>query len=70
MIFLSEKIAFVALEEDASGKQPMDSLIAKEHGTSTLKTEDDINKASCTFSPLMHTTQTVSSGKIIDTVCL
>ncbi|XP_059444820.1 uncharacterized protein LOC132176587 isoform X2 [Corylus avellana] len=61
-IVSKEKLALVALEEDVSGKQPMDSLIAKEHGTSTMKIEDDINKASCTFSPLMHTSQTVSSG--------
>lgn len=70
MIFISEKMALVALEEDVPVKQPMDSVIAKEHGTSTMKIEDVINKASCTFSPLMHTSQTVSSGKRIDTVCL
>jgi hypothetical protein len=63
-------MALVASEEDVSGKQPMDSLIDKEHGTCTMKIEEDINKASCTFSPLLHTSQTVSSGKRIDTVCL
>ncbi|XP_062170111.1 uncharacterized protein LOC133875871 isoform X3 [Alnus glutinosa] len=46
-IVSSGKMALVASEEDVSGKQPMDSLIDKEHGTCTKKIEEDINKASC-----------------------
>ncbi|KAG6632873.1 hypothetical protein CIPAW_12G008400 [Carya illinoinensis] len=52
--------ALVALEV-FSGREPMDLPIAKEHKTYTMKTEDGINKASCSSSPPMHTSTTVIS---------
>ncbi|XP_059443572.1 uncharacterized protein LOC132175600 isoform X2 [Corylus avellana] len=58
----SEKLALVDLEEDISGELPMDPPIAKEHETSTMKTGSNTNKASCTFSPLMHTSPIVTPG--------
>ncbi|XP_059443576.1 uncharacterized protein LOC132175601 isoform X3 [Corylus avellana] len=58
----SEKMALVDLEEDISGKLPMDPPIAKEHENSTMKIENNANRGSCTFSPLMHTSPIVTSG--------
>jgi hypothetical protein len=70
MISISEKMALVDLEEDISGELPMDPPIAKEHETSTMKTGNNTKKASCTFSPLMHTSPIVTSGKRINTIYL
>lgn len=70
MISISEKMALVDLEEDISGQLPMVPPIAKDHETSTMKIKNNANKASCTLSPLTHTSPIVTSGKRINTIYL
>jgi hypothetical protein len=70
MISVSEKMALVDLKEDISEKLPMDPPIAKEHETSTMKIENNTNRGSCSFSPLMHTSPIVTSGKRLSTIYL